>query len=136
MKNNLIQKIIEIDASPDKVWRVFTDPVVTRQMGGEYVSDWKSGSSFGWKGANGNMYTHGTILQIETERLLQHQLFENDERKKILSVITYTFSDDHGRTILGAREVLHNEMTDEQYQDTSDGWDIALAAIKKAAEDL
>ena len=34
-------KSIAIDAPVSKVWRVFTDPTVTRQIGQEYVSTGK-----------------------------------------------------------------------------------------------
>jgi hypothetical protein len=47
MPKLFVEKSIEINAPASKVWRIFTDPVLTRQMGGEYVSDWKAGSSFG-----------------------------------------------------------------------------------------
>src|ERR1700749_1974679 len=77
-----INKSIKINATPANVWRVFTEPAVTRQMGGEYVS--------GWKGANGTMLTNGTILQIEPKHLLKHDLFDAGNKTLVTSVITYT----------------------------------------------
>ena len=74
MSKLFVEKSIEINAPASKVWQVFTDPAITRQIGGEYVSDWKVGSSFGWKGLDGKMVTNGTILKIEPEKLLQHNL--------------------------------------------------------------
>lgn len=35
--------------------------------GGEYITDWKPGSSFGWKGINGQMLTYGTVLEVQQE---------------------------------------------------------------------
>ena len=58
MPNNLIEKSVEINAPVSKVWRVFTDPVLTRQMGGEYVSEWEVGSSFSWKSLDGQILTN------------------------------------------------------------------------------
>lgn len=75
MNRRIIEKEIKINTSPNNVWRVFTDPVITSQMGDEYVTDWKTGSSFGWKGADGKMYTQGSILQLDKEKLLKHSLF-------------------------------------------------------------
>src|SRR5687768_13920664 len=91
MPKHFVEKSIEINAPVSKVWRVFTDPVLTRQMGGEYVSDWKVGSSLRWKGPDGRMLTNGTILNIEPEKLLQHNLFSSDASSagEITSVITY-----------------------------------------------
>jgi uncharacterized protein YndB with AHSA1/START domain len=129
-----IQKTIKINAPTDKVWRVFTDPVITRQMGGEYVTDWKVGSSFGWKGKDGKMYTSGTILQVEYERIIKHNLFDMENKGKNLSVITYEFESQGTQTTLHSLEELNYEMTDQQYKDASEGWDFALAAIKEIAE--
>ena len=83
-----IKKSIEVQASPEKVWRVFTDPAVTRQMGGEYVTDWKAGSALGWKGGDGNMYTSGTILEIVPGKLLKHQLHSLSNKDVLLSVFS------------------------------------------------
>jgi uncharacterized protein YndB with AHSA1/START domain len=134
MDKKNIKKIIKINSPTDKVWRVFTDPVITRQMGGEYVTDWKVGSSFGWKGKDGKMYTNGTILQVENRRLIKHNLFDMEDKEKILSVITYKFESQGMQTTLYALEELNYKMTDQQYNDASEGWDFALAAIKEIAE--
>jgi len=91
MSKFFIENSIEINAPVSKVWRVFTDPVLSRQIGGEYVSDWKVGSSFGWKGLDGSMVTNGTIMKILPEKLLQHDLF--DSVGSIDSVITYAFDE-------------------------------------------
>lgn len=133
MGERIIQKAIEINAAVDKVWRVFTDPAITRQMGGEYVTDWKVGSSFGWIGKDGNVYTHGAILQLEKESLLKHNLF--DAAQKVLSVITYGFIDKNGQTTLLAQEEL-NAVTEEQFEEAMEGWDAALTLVKKTAEKL
>ena len=127
-----VEKSIEITAPVSKVWQVFTNPAMTRQMGGEYVSDWKVGSGFGWKGPDGKMLTTGTILQIEPEKLLKHNLLNSDSAT--ISIITYELREENGRTILYAREDLTNPVTDEEYSDVMNGWDAALAALKDVAE--
>jgi len=132
MSKFFVEKSIEIDAPISKVWRVFTDPVLTRQMGGEYVSDWKVGSSFGWKGLDGKMITNGTILKIEPEKLLQHNLFNSVG--SINSVITYEFDEKNHMTILHAREDFVKPISDKDYVDAAEGWDTALLAVKETAE--
>jgi len=136
MNNSLIEKSIIINATVNVVWRVFTDPVITRKMGGEYATNWKAGSSFGWKGADGNMYTNGIILRIENEQLIEHSLFSSGSTTTITSVIAYTFKENNGGTILCASEKLFAELTENEYNETSQGWDFALATVKKIAEDL
>lgn len=135
--HTFLEKAIEIDASPSQVWRIFTDPVLTRQMGGEYVSDWKAGSAFGWKGLDGTMYTRGTILAIEPEQLLQHNLFANaDSGAEVVSVIAYTLVENNGRTTLYAREDFSTPLDQDAYTDVVAGWDAALGALKNLAEKL
>lgn len=132
----VIERIIEIDTTPDKVWRVFTDPGVTRYLGREYVTDWTVGGSFGWKGSDGTLLTRGTILQIEREKLLRHNLYDGANSNQVLSEITYKLQYSNEQTSLYAREDLNYEMTDSEYEEVSEGWDAALISIKKAAERL
>jgi len=132
MSKRSVQRSIEINAPASKVWQVFTDPAVTRQIGGEYVSDWKVGSSFGWKGLDGKMITNGTILKIEPENLLQHNLFNSVG--SVNSVITYEFSEKNGVTTLYAREDFTQPVIDKEYADAAKGWEAALLSVKETAE--
>lgn len=132
MSKFFIEKSVEINAPASKVWRVFTDPVLTRNMGGEYVSDWKVGSSLRWKGLDRKMITDGTIMKIVSEELLQHTLLNSVGVTN--SVISYEFSEKDGVTLLHAREDFTKPITDEDYIDAAEGWDAALLAVKEAAE--
>jgi len=134
MPKTVLEKSIEINAPSAKVWRVFTDPVLTRQMGGEYVADWQVGGSFGWKGLDGKMYTEGTILQIEPEKRLQHNLFSPGQGREVASVITYDLHEKDGHTTLRSREEFTNPLNEKEYSDASEGWDTALLAVKELAE--
>lgn len=136
MSNSVVEKTINVYASPDKIWRVFTDPKVTRQMGGEYITEWRVGSAFGWRGKDGNMYTNGTVLEIEPQKLLKHSLFDLEDKNKLLSTITYDFKPIQTGTTISIREEINHEMDEEELSDTSDGWDFALQAIKDIAEKL
>lgn len=136
MSFHVIEKTIEINAAPAKVWRVFTDPSVTREMGGEYVSEWKPGSSFGWKGPDGKMLTSGTVLELSPEKLLKHDLHDLSDKNILLSVITYELIPHQQATLVSAREELHYEVTEEQLQDAEEGWEIALRAVKDVAEKI
>jgi uncharacterized protein YndB with AHSA1/START domain len=134
MTKLFVDKTIEIHAPASKVWRVFTDPDLTRQMGGEYVSDWKVGSSFGFKGLDGKMLTNGTILKIEPEKLLQHKLFNSIS--SIDSVITYELQEHNGDTTLYSREEFTSPVSDKEYADIVEGWNAALLAVKELAENI
>ncbi|WAC13594.1 SRPBCC family protein [Dyadobacter pollutisoli] len=136
MLHRIIDKKLEINALPGQVWKVFTDCEITRQMGGEYVTDWNAGNAFGWKGNDGNMYTNGKILKVVPEKLLRHSLFNGEKPPKEISIITYEFLECGGKTLLAAREEIHHAMTDKQYEEASQGWDYALNAVKDLAEKL
>jgi uncharacterized protein YndB with AHSA1/START domain len=136
MDKSIIEKAIAIKASPQKVWQVFTEPAVTRHMGGEYISDWKVGSMFGWKGQDGNLYTSGTILQLEAGKLLKHTLCDLNDKNVLISTITYTFRKTGEGTTLFAREELNHAITQKQLNEVSEGWDTALKAVKEIAEKI
>jgi uncharacterized protein YndB with AHSA1/START domain len=131
-----ISKEITVNATPANVWQVFINPAVTRQMGGEYVSDWKAGGTIGWKGNDGHMLTRGTILQVEPGKILQHNLADMADKDVILSVVTYKFIDHHTSTVLRATEQLNYDVSDTQFEEIGEGWDAALSAVKEIAERL
>nr|WP_157247183.1 SRPBCC domain-containing protein [Pedobacter panaciterrae] len=132
----IIEHSVLINASPENVWQVFTVPEITRQMGGEYVSDWKTDAFIGWKGKNGVLYTHGKILDIRPGELLKHQLYEGKEAKAVLSVITYTLEKNGGNTVLRGVEELSKSVDENERQGIVSAWDSALNAVKKIAEAL
>lgn len=139
MDKNFITKSIEIKAPVAKVWKVFTDPLLTRQMGGEYVSDWKVGSSFGWKALDGKMYTNGKIIEIIPEKLLKHNNYSLKDTKQTdstISVLTYEFREKNKSTVIYAREDFTTPIDDFAYSRVSDGWNEALADVKEVAERL
>jgi hypothetical protein len=108
-------------------------------MGGEYVSDWQVGSAIGWQDADGSMLTRGTILDIEAEQLLQHNLFAKDdpggeEGAPVVSVITYSLHGIDEHTILIGREEFTYPLEEDVYTETSEGWQAALEAFKDVAE--
>lgn len=127
-----IEKSVEINAPISQVWRVFTDPVLTRQMGGEYVSDWEVGSLLRWKGLDGKILTNGTIMKLKAKKLLQHTLLNSVG--SIGSVITYEFDGKDAVTAVYAREDFTNPISDKEHRDASEGWEAALRALKDTAE--
>lgn len=136
MPNLFIEKSIEIVAPAAIVWRVFTDPELSRRMGGEYVTDWEAGSTIGWKDENGKMRTHGKILKIEPARMLKHNLLRDvDGVPTMTSVITYEFRGrQDGKTTLSARESFAEPQKDKDFADADAGWDASLAKLKAVAE--
>jgi uncharacterized protein YndB with AHSA1/START domain len=133
---NLIKKSISINATPHEVWRVFTDPVVTKKMGGHYVSTWKIGEPLQWKGEDGQMSTYGIVLAIEPDKFLKHSLYDLKTKSRITSVITYRLEYKESFTLLHAEEELSYDMREDDFEDALDGWDMALGSVKELAEKL
>lgn len=104
MTKSTIEKSITINAPVETVWRVFTDPVITAQMGGKYVTDWKIGSDFGWMGNDGVVYTRGALLDLKEHELIEHDLFDAEDTGEVTSVITYRFTKQGDKTILSGTE--------------------------------
>jgi uncharacterized protein YndB with AHSA1/START domain len=136
MSHKIIENAIEIKTSVDKVWRVFTDASITRELGGEYITDWETGSSIEWKGNDGNLYTHGTILQVQPNKLLKHTLADPANVDQIISVITYRFNDDNGKTTLRATEALNHAVSEKEFEQALEGWTVALESMKDLAEKI
>ncbi|HTE24027.1 SRPBCC family protein [Flavitalea sp.] len=133
MDNQIIEKTIEIKAPLNKVWRVFTDPELTKQMGGYYETDWKTGSAIGWKGLDGKLYTNGIILEFEPKKSIKHSLFDMKD-SRLLSVITYEFQEKVAVTTIFAKEEIMYKLTEVKFIEVNEGWEIALQAVKNVAE--
>jgi uncharacterized protein YndB with AHSA1/START domain len=131
--HNHIEQTIDINAPASKVWRVFTDPNLSRQMGGEYVTDWQQGSLIGWKNVDGDIVTQGTILKITPELLLQHNLLGPDGKTPV-SVLTYKLFEKDEVTSLEAKEEFTMPLDDDDFTDVIMGWNMAINTIKEIAE--
>ncbi len=112
---------------------MFNDPQFTRQMGGEYISEWTVGSQLGWMGLNGQMLTKGTILKIEKERLLQHNLFYPD-KNEVMAIITYELFEQDGQTAVTIQEDFINPITAQEKSNSEEGWKAALTMVKELFE--
>lgn len=135
MENKIIEETIEINAPLNKVWNVFTNPEITKLMGGYYDTDWKIGSSFGFKKADGNRLTNGTLLDFQPERLIKHNLFEPNS-ETVMAILTYEFRKKNGITLLTGKEELTQPLDKASFNDATAGWKSALDLVKQIAETL
>ena len=103
-------------------------------MGGEYVSDWRVGSSLQWRGSGGQVITKGVIIEIEPENVLRHSLFSSPDSQSVMATLTYQLDEKDGCTTVRVREDFANPLTDQEYAESVEGWNAALAAVKGIAE--
>ena len=135
MENRFIEKTIEIKAPLNKVWSVFINPDVTKQMGGYYDTDWKVGSSFEFKKTDGNRLTNGVLLEFQPEQLIKHSLYEPNS-EAVMAVLTYEFQEKDDYTLLTGKEELSQPLDQTSFNDASEGWKSALYLVKQLAETL
>ena len=110
---------------------MFNDPEFTREMGGEYVSEWKVGSHLCWMGPEGVMFTDGRILKIVPCKLLQHTLFHPDSNEELMSTITYELTEQGGSTTVKILEQFADPISEDEYEDSLGAWEAALDAVKE-----
>ena len=140
-----VKKEIQLNADMTKVWEVLTQPGWTKKymFGCEVESDWIAGSPILWKGTvDGKkiVYVKGTIVSIETGRLLQYTTFDPNSGMEDVpanyTTVTYSLVPEHGHTILSVSQGDYSKVADGQkrYEETLKGWDMVLENIKELLE--
>jgi uncharacterized protein YndB with AHSA1/START domain len=139
LEDLVVTSAIEIDASPERVWAVMTDPVAAREymFGAELDAHWIVGGALRWSGEwEGRPYEdHGTVLEIDPPHRLVHTHFsprrtsglEPDDHH----TLTWTLDGDHP-TLLTL--VQDNNATPESAAHAKRMWDALVAKVKEISE--
>ncbi|MBC7828209.1 MAG: SRPBCC domain-containing protein [Chitinophagaceae bacterium] len=97
MKNLKVSQSIIIDASPEEVWDVLTNPEkISAYIGVETITDWKIQSAIIWQGQHqGQKYQDkGKVLQNVFGKILQFEYWSHfggyDDIPENYSIITST----------------------------------------------
>lgn len=143
-----IQNTITINAAPDKIWDVLTQPEQTRKymFGCEAVTDWKPGSPLLWQMQHEGkdfIPVKGSIIAIEPEKQLVYTVFDPhttipDIPENYLTV-TYLLSNENGKTNLTVTQgdfskVANGEKRYQEMHNNGEGWNPILSQIKEIAE--
>ena len=129
-----IEQNIIINATASEVWAIFTDPVLIRQMGAEYISDWKEDCSFAWKAINGQLLKNGKILEIKKNAFLMHTFSYPGNDHEIVAIITYVLSEHNGQTTVSVRQDFTSSVDGKERADAEHEWTAFLTRAKELLE--
>lgn len=147
MKKMLIQKSIDIQATPEQVWKVLTQDDLTRQWyalfsEGTYATtdQWQEGSRVDFKDATDcgmiaridqNDPFKKLVIAYEGQIVNGKEDFTSEVAQQIKGgKESYTLTEQDG----GTRLAITQDMTDEYYDMMSASWDKALEQIKSLSE--
>jgi uncharacterized protein YndB with AHSA1/START domain len=140
----LIRKSIEVDAPVEVLWKVLTDSSFIRQymFGCNAETDWKSGSPLLWRGAaDGILYVKGHIVSVEPPYRLAYTVFDPNsaiaDTPSNYLTLSYllTKRGDHGSLLeITQGDFASVENGQKRYEDSNDGDNSMLVAIRKLAE--
>jgi len=138
----VVRESITIDAPPEKVWEVLTEPRWTKQYmyGCEIVSDWKPGGSFAWRGGDGITYVKGTLRASEPGARLEFTTFDLNAKDlqdipSNYTTVTMVLSRTGKSTELGVAQGDFAAVANgEKRYSEAQGWGAILKQIKQLAE--
>jgi len=129
-----------IEASPERVWDVLTDPEQVKKFmfGAEVRTDWQPGSPITWQGEyEGKKYTDkGEILAVEKGRLLKvthySPLSGQPDVPENYHTLTYELTGDGAGTHLTLSQ--DNNGSQEEADHSRGMWEMLVKGVKEAAE--
>ncbi|MEV0336285.1 SRPBCC domain-containing protein [Nocardia sp. NPDC050717] len=130
----------DINAAPQRVWAVLTDPAEIRRFmfGAEVRTDWQPGSPIVWQGEyEGRSFEdRGEILAVEPEHLLRmthySPLSGQPDVPENYHTLTYELAGDGGSTHLTLRQ--DNNASPAEAEHARGMWSTHVEGIKAAAE--
>ena len=138
--NYVATSTITIDAPPDRVWKVITDPQAVKEFmfGADLVTDWTVGGPIAWRGEwEGKTYEDkGTILEVEPGQKLVHTHFSplggEEDKPENYHTLTWTLEDKGGRTQLTLSQ--DNNASEDAAEHSKGMWDMLVADVKKITQ--
>lgn len=141
-KSLTVEKSIDINVSPEKVWEAIVDPELVKQyfFGTEILSGWEPGSDIIFQGTwEGQTYRDkGKILEIKKGSLLRYSYWSAfsglEDRPENYSEVTYRISDNSGFARIDLKQKGFTGK--EACEHAEAGWDVVLEGMKKLLESL
>jgi uncharacterized protein YndB with AHSA1/START domain len=142
MTNTLtLNTSISINAPKSKVWMSLIDPEQVKKyfFGTVLKSDWKVGSAITFSGEwEGKPYMDkGTILQIETEKILKYNYWSSfsgtEDKPENYANIVYSLEEKNGETVFS---ILQDGIKTKEARDHSEqNWKMVMNNLKELLEE-
>jgi uncharacterized protein YndB with AHSA1/START domain len=134
------ESAITIDAPPDRVWEVITDPDAVKEFmfGADLQTDWTVGGPILWRGEwEGKPYEDkGQILEVEPGRRLVHTHFSplggEDDKPENYHTLTWTLEGQDGQTRLTLSQ--DNNASEAAAEHSKGMWDMLVADVRRISE--
>ncbi|MDR7158022.1 uncharacterized protein YndB with AHSA1/START domain [Arthrobacter sp. BE255] len=138
--NHVATSTITIEAPPDRVWKVITDPRAVKEFmfGADLATDWTVGGPIAWRGEwEGKPYEDkGTVLEVDPGQKLVHTHFSplggEEDKPENYHTLTWTLEDKGGRTQLTLAQ--DNNASEDAAEHSRGMWDMLVADVKKITE--
>lgn len=139
-ENHVATSVTTIDAAPDRVWEVITDPAAVKEFmfGATLQTDWKVGSPITWQGEwEGKPFQDkGRIVAVEPGRKLVYTHFSplsgQADQPENYHTLEWTLEDQGGATKLSLSQ--DNNPSEEAAAHSKGMWDKLVADVKALAE--
>ncbi|MHA1975455.1 MAG: SRPBCC family protein [Candidatus Hodarchaeales archaeon] len=138
-KKLTVEKDITITADISRVWNALTNPKLTKQyfLNCEAISDWNTGDPIIFKMISEGkevVPVKGLILRIKKGELLEYTCFAPEFEKDTSrhTQVKYQLSKTETGTKLFVSQGKFNK--EEQFNHTSENWDIVLNGLKTLVE--
>jgi len=138
MEQYIVRKDIWLNAQPEVIWNILTDPEKTKRyfFHCRVFSDWKPGSPIVFRGRIllfKKIELHGEIIDACPEKFLKYKL--NNTHDDSVSVVTDTLIPENGGTLLAiSDDVGQGPGAQERYDRSVKGWDKVLKGLKKVVD--
>ncbi|MDE8589304.1 SRPBCC domain-containing protein [Arthrobacter sp. NQ4] len=139
-ENHVATSVTMIDAGPERVWEVITDPAAVKEFmfGATLQTDWRVGSPITWQGEwEGKPFQDkGRILEVEPGRKLVYTHFSplsgQEDKPENYHTLEWTLEDQDGATRLSLSQ--DNNPSEEAAAHSKGMWDKLVADVKALAE--
>lgn len=148
MEEMVVENIITINASTEKVWDVLTNPQQTKKymFGCETISDWKEGSPLIWQmqyEGKDFIPVKGNVVKIEPNRYLLYTVIDPNSNMPDIPEnylnVEYILTP-HGNTTelrvtqSGFEHAANGEARFKEATNNGEGWNPIMIQIKQIAE--